>query len=105
MNVTAEIAFDTQVSKEGQRHVEGCYRLAGEDWRVFYFTSWYNGQRWKGPQEVIADQVWQSGICGVEVRCQDDLIINKGFVKKTLGNVLAVTDWLEVRGPDSLQLK
>ena len=105
MGVTAEITFDTEVAEGGQPHVEGCYRRRGEAWHVFYFTSWWQGQRWQGPPEVIADQVWQSGIGGVEVRCRDDLIINKAFVKMTLAAVLAVTDWLEARGPDSLQLK
>jgi hypothetical protein len=103
--MNAEISFDTSVSEDGQRHIEGCYRMAGRDWQIFYFTSWWQGRPWQGAPRIIQNQVWQSGITGVEVRCQDDLIVNKTFVKNVLSDALGVTEWLEVVGPDSLQLK
>jgi hypothetical protein len=48
---------------------------------------------------------WQSGIGGVKVRRQADRIINKVVEKMTLSEALAVTDWPEIRGPDSLKLR
>ncbi len=103
--VTAEISFDTDVSESGQNHVEGSYRIFRRPWQVFYFTSCWQGRVWKGPSLINANCVWQSGITGVQVVCENTLIINKAFVRKTLSEVLGVNRWSEVLGPDSLELK
>lgn len=101
----AEISFDTVVSEVGQTDVEGCYRIARRHWQVFYFTSWWEGQLWRGPPVINANGVWLSGITGVQVVYQNDMIINKSFVKRTLSEVLGVRKWTEVLGPDSLEFK
>jgi hypothetical protein len=99
----ADITFDTVVADVGQPHIEGCYRLEGRDWQVFYFTSRWQGRNWKGAPEIIKNAVWRSGVTGIEVHCQDDEIINKAFVRRILSEVLGVAEWTErFDGPDSL---
>jgi hypothetical protein len=95
----AEISFETIVSDTGSRHIEGCYRLEGSDWRVFYATQVYHG----GPRVFPA--TWQSGIIGVQIHHPMDQVLNKQSVKDALATALTVSKWLEVRGPDSLQMK
>ena len=47
----------------------------------------------------------ESGIAGIDVWFPKDRILNKSAVIKVLSDALGVTEWSEVRGPDSLQLK
>jgi hypothetical protein len=95
-----EISFDTNIDDNGQENIEGCYRICGENWQVFYFTKW-----WDGAPRIIKDAVYNSGITGVDVWFPKNQILNKFAVIKLLSDILGVTEWSEVRGPDSLQLK
>ena len=103
--MNGEITFDTQVDELGQDHIEGCYRIGGEDWKVFYFTHWFNGDLWSGDPVIKKDAVWQSGITGVNAVLPKEQRLNKTTVLDTLSELLGVQGWSEVRGPDSLQLK
>ncbi len=96
----AEISFDTIIDSNGEENIEGCYRIEGKDWSVFYFTQWWDDQ-----PHIVKDAVWRSGITGVDVRFPKDNILNKSSVMKYLSQILGVTEWSEVKGPDSLQLK
>jgi hypothetical protein len=99
LRMNAEISFDCYYPEDCD-HIEGCYRLPGEEWRVFYFTRW-----WQGKPEVRPDAVWRSGITGVQVNHPKDAVLNNSVVMQVLSSALGVTHWTEVRGPDSLQLK
>jgi hypothetical protein len=96
-----EISFDLIMDESTDNSVfEGCYRVLPEDWKVFYFTKW-----WQGTPGIIKDATFSSGIKGVNVNYGKDEVLNKQSIKKVLSEVLGVSEWEEVRGPDSLQLK
>jgi hypothetical protein len=96
----AEITFDL-VMKESMDFVEGCYRLEGGAWQVFTFV------RTQGLEnvEVRKDLVWKSGVTGLSIFVGDDTALNKSTVIQMLADALAVTNWSEVQGPDSIQLR
>ena len=95
----AEITFDC-LYPEDCDHIEGCYRLLGKEWQVYYFTRW-----WQGEPEVLLDAIFQSGTKGVNVKHPKDEPLNKSVVMAVLAKALNVTEWSEVSGPDSLTLK
>jgi hypothetical protein len=99
--MNAEISFDCIFpDDEDHANIEGCYRLPGQDWKVFYF-----GRRdWREP-EIIVDAVFQSGVRGVNVWHPEGQHLSKLVAMQVLGHTLGVTEWAVVVGPDSLQLK
>ena len=40
----ADISFDILNINDDQNVIEGCYRLEGESWRVFYFSKMWSGR-------------------------------------------------------------
>jgi hypothetical protein len=96
----AEITFDL-VMNENMPFVEGCYRLDNDIWHVFMFRK-SRGMELVG---VRRNLVWDSGVTGINVIVPDDTTLNKLTVIQTLSDALGVTEWLEVRGPDSMQLR
>jgi hypothetical protein len=104
IHVNAEISFDCYYPEEFS-YIEGCYRLPGDEWKVYFFTNKYPGRGWNGQLEIIANQVWRSGIAGVEARLPVDAKLGPLIVLEMLGNVLGVKFWCVGPGPDSLQLK
>lgn len=48
---------------------------------------------------------WASGATGVNVIVADDAKLNREIVLATLSEALGVTEWQEVHGPDSMQLR
>jgi hypothetical protein len=97
----AEITFDL-VMTEDMAFVEGCYRLAGGGvWQVFIF------RRSNGLEEVGIKQnlTWRSGATGLNAILPNDAKIDKSVVLTVLSDTLGVTEWSEVRGPDSMQLR
>lgn len=101
----ADISFDLILGDEDRHnHFEGCYRLPHEDWKVFYFTRWSQGREWQGQLDICKDVVWPSGITGVDAK-YPGYPLTKIVVKRLLAKSLAVTEWTEIAGPDSLQLK
>ena len=100
-----EISFDTEVLETGQDHVEGCYRIDGQGWEVFYFTHRRNGKWWQGEPVISKHATWRSGVTGVDALYPKDQLLNKNYVMGELSKIKNVDEWSEVRGPDSLQLK
>jgi hypothetical protein len=96
----AEISYDL-VMEDDMDFVEGTYRLPGREWQVFIFGPDASASR----PEVSACGKWQSGVTGVFVKCPPALRLNKGVVLAILSEALGVTQWEEVRGPDSIQLR
>jgi hypothetical protein len=99
--VKAEITFDL-VMTEDMPFVEGCYRLDEGDWQVFMFR---HSGRGAEPAGVKRDLVWDSGVTGLNVILPDDSKINKSLVLIVMSEILGVTEWIEVRGPDSIKLR
>jgi adenosylcobinamide amidohydrolase len=98
--VKAEISFDF-VMDEDMYFVEGTYRMDGGVWQVFIFAH-------AGVTKDIGvrtNLVWESGVTGLNVIVANDAKLNKQVVLQTLSDVLGVTQWTEVRGPDSIMLR
>jgi hypothetical protein len=97
-----EITFDIVVPEDGVTFVEGCYRIDGGNWEVFFFRK---GDQWSGAPSIRRNAVFSSGITGVDGVLPDNWVLNK----KTVMGILAVAEgvevWTEVLGPDSLILK
>jgi len=96
----AEISFDL-IMDEDMPFVEGAYRLDGSVWQVFIFMR-ARGTRRVG---VTKDLVWKSGVTGINVVVADDENLNKTTVLRALSDALGVSQWTEVRGPDSMVLR
>jgi hypothetical protein len=96
----AEISFDL-VMEEDMAFVEGCCRLQDQDWQVFIF------RKSRGLEKVGVRKhlVWESGVTGVNIIVPDEAQLNKHVVMTVLASELGVTEWSEIRGPDSMQLR
>jgi hypothetical protein len=103
--VLGEITFDIIVPEEGVAHVEGCYRINGGNWQVYYLTNQDKGAPWTGAPIVRSKAIFQSGISGVSGVVPGGWILNKRTIKKILAEAIGVDGWIEVSGPDSLILK
>jgi hypothetical protein len=100
-----EITFDIIVPEEGVAHAEGCYRVDGGNWHVYYFTNCHHGGPWTAEPTIRADAVFQSGISGVSGMVPTNWILNRKTIKRLLAETAGVNGWIEVSGPDSLILK
>jgi hypothetical protein len=60
-----------------------------------------DGIRWN----IYKDLVWKSGVAGLNVIVRDEERINKSTVLRLLSDASGATEWLEVQGPDSMQLR
>jgi hypothetical protein len=97
----AEITFDL-VMEDNMSFVEGCYRLEGSEWQVFMFRKSRRGMEAIGIKTNLA---WKSGVIGINVIVPDDTVIDKSLVLKTLSDILEISEWSEVCGPDSMRLR
>jgi hypothetical protein len=97
--MAAEISFDL-VMKDDMELVEGTYRLSGRDWQVFVFC-----REAVGRPEVSLEQQWASGATGLIVWDPEAPSLNRKTVLRILSEALNVADWVEVKGPDSMQLR
>lgn len=79
--------------------VEGTYRLLGREWEVFIFS-----QQSVSELEAIPTE-WESGVAGVYVKWPQEKKLNKDALLEVLSAQFGVSQWLEVRGPDSMQLR
>jgi len=95
----AEISFDL-VMTDAMSFVEGTYRLPGGDWQVFIFHPDSSVTR---PRPTTGK--WASGVSGVFVAWPESRTLDKTAVLKTLSDQLNVTEWTEVSGPDSMDLR
>jgi hypothetical protein len=93
-----EISFDL-VMEENMAFVEGTFRVAGGNWQVFIFS--------RHPCKVLTIKpgLWNSGVSGFQVLFPALETLNKSVVKRILSDYLGITEWTEVRGPDSMQLR
>jgi len=97
--MTAEISFDL-IMEDDMSFVEGTYRLPGRDWQVVIFSSD------QIPEPVIKMHAqWKSGVTGIHVRFPRGKKLNKTVVLRIMSDCLGVTEWVETRGPDSMQLR
>ncbi len=94
----AEISYDL-VMENDMHFVEGTYRLPGQDWQVVIFS------RRPVASPEFKPTTWESGVAGVCVRFPKGWPLNKSVVERLLGEHLGVTEWVEVRGPDSMNLR
>lgn len=80
---------------------EGCYRLEGGDWQVV--TAVKAGiSRSVGIRNGLR---WESGITGMNIVLPNDAVINASTLLKMMSHELGVSEWREVRGPDSMMLR
>ena len=95
----AEISYDF-VMTDQMSFVEGTYRLPGREWQVFIFGP---DSSVTHPQAITGK--WESGITGVFVKWPPSLTLNKKSVVELMSAQHGVSEWTEVRGPDSMQLR
>ena len=100
-----EITFDIIVPEEGVAHAEGCCRVDGGNWHVYYFTNRHHGPPRTAEPTIRTDAIFQSGISGVSGMVPTNWILNKKTIKRLLAETAGVDGWIEVSGPDSLTLK
>lgn len=96
-----EITFDIVVTESGVTFVEGCYRINGGNWQVFYFGK---ERQWSGAPHIRRNAVFSSGILGVSGIVPANWVLNKKTVMGMLAVALGVEEWTEVNGPDSMML-
>ncbi len=95
MLMRAEISYD-HVMDDDMSFVEGTYRLPGQEWQVVIFS------RRPIAFPELRSGAWESGVTGVWVGFPKEWQLNKSVVERLLGEHLGVTEWVEVRGPDSM---
>jgi hypothetical protein len=94
----AEISYDLEMSDE-MAFVEGTYRLPGGTWQVIIVS------RQDVPEPQIVPQKWESGASGFWIRFPREMRLNRAIVEALLSTTLNVPEWIQVRGPDSMQLR
>jgi hypothetical protein len=94
----AEISYDL-VMESDMAFVEGTYRMPGADWQVVIVT------RCDVSEPVVTPQVWDSGTTGVEIRFPRPAKLDRIAVEQTLSSALGISEWVAVRGPNSMQLR
>ena len=86
---------------EDMGFAEGCYRLEGGDWQVI--TAWKAGDIW--PVGIRNGVHWDSGVTGMNIVFANHDKINAVPLLQMMSEVLGVSEWAEVTGPDSIQLR
>ena len=79
--------------------VEGSFRLPDREWQVVIFS------RYPVSSPQIEPTTWASGATGVLVRFPTNVPLNKAAVERLLAEQFGVDEWIEVRGPDSMQMR
>jgi hypothetical protein len=97
--VRAEISYDLVMDDE-MEFVEGTYRLPGGEWQVFILTTLGDAS---APTWTFSQ--WESGVTGVFARYPRNQRLNKATTEAVLSEALGVTEWVEIRGPDSMALR
>jgi hypothetical protein len=98
--MVAEISYD-MVMDDDMSFVEGTYRLPGRDWKVVIVS----GSERDVPSVQVEQTHWDSGVTGVVLRIPRAERINADKVEQILSDALGVTNWIRVRGPDSMGLR
>ncbi len=79
--------------------VEGTYRLPGAGWQVVVVS------RFDLPEPEVISETWSSGVTGIFVRFPRSEPLNKLAIERVLSGALGVAEWVETRGPDSMNLR
>jgi hypothetical protein len=87
--------------RDDMSFVEGTYRLPGSDWQVFIFL----GSERDVPEPEVFPDTWESGVSGVVIRSPRQRPLNMAAVEQVLSAAFGVTEWVRVRGPDSIRLR
>jgi hypothetical protein len=95
-----EISYDL-VMDDDMEFIEGTYRVPGGDWQVVIVSAFDRDV----PDPQVVPQQWESGVSGVVVRLPRAERINAATVERVLSEALGVSEWVRVRGPDSMQLR
>ncbi len=96
----AEISYDL-VMDDDMSFVEGTFRLPGGDWQVVIVSAFERDV----PEPQVVSQRWDSGVSGVFVRIPRSKRINVSTVEQVLSEAFGVSEWVRVRGPDSMNLR
>lgn len=96
----AEISYDL-VMDDDMEFVEGTYQLPGGDWQVFIVSAFDRDAH----EPQVERQQWESGVSGVFVRLPRAVRINAVTVEQVLSAALDMSQWIRVRGPDSMQFR
>ncbi|HZZ71061.1 MAG TPA: hypothetical protein VFE24_02345 [Pirellulales bacterium] len=97
--MASEISYDL-IMDEDMPFVEGTYRINGGDWQVFIFI-----KESEVTGVVAKNSNWSSGVSGIVIRVPPSYCLNKQSVETLLSEFLDVSAWIEVKGPDSMQLR
>ena len=95
----AEISYDL-VMEDDMSFVEGAFRLPGGEWHVFIFS-----RRTEIDRPTWRRDRWESGATGFVVAFPNERVLNRSAVEAVLCDATGTTEWVEVRGPDSMQLR
>jgi hypothetical protein len=94
----AEISYDLVMNVD-MEFVEGTYRLPNAGWQVLIASK-------RDIHEVeLVQQVWESGATGVLLRFPASKQLNAEAIERVLSVSFGVSDWVQVHGPDSMQLR
>jgi hypothetical protein len=99
MIMASEISYDL-IMENDMRFVEGTYRLQDGEWKVFIFI-----KESELTGVVAKNSKWSSGVSGIVIRVPPSYCLNKQSVETLLSECLNVSAWIEVKGPDSLQIR
>ncbi len=79
---------------------EGSFRVGDGPWRVYIF------QRDKvESMQIDTNARWKNGVTGIVVTMPEQALLTREVIKSTLAKAAGVEQWVEVRGPDSMQLR
>jgi hypothetical protein len=99
-----EISFDT-VLEEDNGWVEGSYRPPGEFWKVVVFQKEdvpeirCQPTNWKRPTR------WEREITGMVIRFPRTARIGRADLLQAMSKAVGFSEWVDVRGPDSMMLR
>ena len=85
---------------EDMDFIEGCYRLEGGPWQVITAAK---------SEEILEAEIrtgcWASGVTGMNIILRQTAQLNATVLLNLMSDILCVEKWIEVRGPDSIQLR
>lgn len=93
-----QISYDL-VMDEDNSFAEGSFRVGNGPWQVFIVNK-------RDVSEVtITPSTWDSGVTGIVIKLPRGMRLDKALVERLLSEQFHVDNWVEVRGPDSMQLR
>jgi hypothetical protein len=91
------------IMDEDNQYVEGTYRLPGRFWEVLIVRKVDVPALQHRPNQPPIE--WESGITGIIIDVPREDKLNREYVRNALTIAFGYTDWVEVRGPDSMVLR